>query len=319
MQFPAFYRRSILTGALFLLGSVAGPTLAASNQFCGGPATPSDPSDLANVVGDMTLEHTAQQPASMLTCAQGYLLAKCGDFETANKVFDKCIAAGYVGSMIWKALMLEDGTGTPRDLAEAARLMKRAANSGDPAYAPLGKMHYATMLHLGKGIAKDEAEARRWFESAAADGNPEAREFLRTGYHTGEREQNTLGAGTPPPGALVRGLTGDNASQPHHRRDQTPPALSPAFAYATPTTPTAEASPPPVSPVAIAETTQLPAEPPVVQPEGQRLTQVPAAPQATLSPESTWMGLLILFAFFAGLLGRPHTSRPLQPLSGEHA
>lgn len=191
------------------------PALAADNNtFCGGAATPGDPSDLANVVGDQTLEYAVQQPASIVTCAKGYLLEKCGDHENAHKVFDKCIAAGYVGAMIWKALLLEDGTGVTRDLETAARLLHRAATSGDPAYGPLGKLHYATMLLQGKGVERNEAEALRWFQSAADDGNPDAREFLKTGYHTGARDQTTLGAGTPPPGALVAGLTGDNASIP---------------------------------------------------------------------------------------------------------
>ncbi len=187
------------------------PVLADSNIFCGGAAKPGDPNDLANVVGDQTLEYAAQQPASMMTCARGYLFEKCGDHETAHKVFDKCIAAGYVGAMIWKALMLEDGAGTEPNPAEAARLMQRAATSGDPGYAPLGKLHYASMLLQGKGVAKDEAEARRWFESAAADGNADAIAFLRDGYHTAARDQRTLGTGSAPASSFAK-LNGDNAS-----------------------------------------------------------------------------------------------------------
>lgn len=94
--------------ALVVYGAMP-PVLAAS--FCGGPAAPTVPSDLANVVGDQTLEYAVQQPAGIVTCAKGYLLEKCGDHENANRVFDKCIAAGYAGAMIWKALLLEDGAG----------------------------------------------------------------------------------------------------------------------------------------------------------------------------------------------------------------
>jgi hypothetical protein len=279
-----------LIAALF-----AGPATANSNMFCGGAAKGGDPSDLANVVGDQTLEYAVHQPASLVTCAKGYLLVKCGDFETANKVFDKCIAAGYVGSMIWKALMLEDGTGVKPDLAEAARLMQRAATSGDPAYAPLGKLHYATMLHQGKGVPRDEAAARKWFESAAADGNEEAREFLRTGYHTGDRDQSTLGAGKPPPGALVRGLTGENASIPGHRPPTANATVSPKKTAnlkfdPAPRPAVEEKTPPP-------DSSELPAEA-----IGQRLTAVLPASVSAASPESLWMALLLLLAFATGML-----------------
>jgi hypothetical protein len=317
MPYPPLFSLKRLSGTLLLLSLTGSPALAGSNQFCGGPATPSDPSDLANVVGDMTLEHSAQQPASMLTCAQGYLLAKCGDFDTANKVFDKCIAAGYVGSMIWKALMLEDGTGTPRDLTEAARLMKQAANSTDPAYAPLGKMHYATMLHIGKGVAKDEQEARRWFEAAAADGNPEAIEFLRSGYHTGERDQSTMGSGTPTAAALARGLTAENASIPSTHRDLAPPRVSSAFAYAK------QAIARPQSPAPLAETGIVDAlrESAVESgsTEGQRLAPVASATDPTLPGETWWPAVAILLAFLIGTIRQRTTTAPFQSFSGTHA
>lgn len=186
--------------ALVVYGAMP-PVLAAS--FCGGPAAPTVPSDLANVVGDQTLEYAVQQPAGIVTCAKGYLLEKCGDHENANRVFDKCIAAGYAGAMIWKALLLEDGAGVAQDSAKAAEMLHRAAVSGDPAYGPLGKMHYATVLYLGRGVQKNEVEAIKWFQAAAADGNAEAKEFLKTGYHTGQRDHSTLGAGTPTAAALA--------------------------------------------------------------------------------------------------------------------
>ena len=290
---------------LLALSLFACPAAANSNIFCGGPAKGGDPSDLANVVGDQTLEYAVQQPASLVTCAKGYLLVKCGDFETANKVFDKCIAAGYVGSMIWKALMLEDGTGTERNLAEAARLMQKAATSGDPAYGPIGKLHYATALHLGKGVPRDEAAARQWFESAAADGNEEAKEFLRTGYHTGDRDQSTLGAGTPPPGALVRGLTGDNASIPGHQ--PTNATVSPKKAANLKSDPAPrpaiENKPAPPQP------SELPAEA-----IGQRLTAILPASVSAASPESLWLALLLLLAFATGMLRqRANTPRHGKP------
>jgi len=105
--------------------------------------------------------------------------------------------------MIWKALLLDDGAGVEQDLPKAAELLHRAAISGDPAYGPVGKMHYATVLYLGRGVTQDRAEAMKWFQAAAAEGNPEAKDFLATNYHTGYRDQQGMGAGTPTSAALA--------------------------------------------------------------------------------------------------------------------
>ncbi|MBS0356465.1 MAG: sel1 repeat family protein [Proteobacteria bacterium] len=192
-------RRS--TGAAMLALFFTTSAVAADNRFCGGPVPQTgEPTDLAHVVGDQTLEYIVDQPASLMVCSKGYLLEKCGDHDNARKVFDKCIAAGYIGAMIWKALMLQDGAGGVRpDLPAAAELMHRAALAGDSPYATLGKLHYASALQEGRGVPKDEVEARKWFEAAARDGNPDAIEFLRTGYHVGDRDGQARGTGTPPP------------------------------------------------------------------------------------------------------------------------
>jgi hypothetical protein len=193
-------RRQHLVGGLLvaLLYGPFGPAAAADsgNRFCGAAVSAAGP-------GDLSLEYAVQQPASMITCSMGYFLEKCGDHDNAHKVFDKCIAAGYVGAMIWKALLLDEGAGVEQDLPKAAELLHRAAVSGDPAYGPLGKMHYATVLHLGRGVEKNEAEALTWFQAAAAEGSEEAREFIKTGYHTGYRDHSGLGAGTPTANALA--------------------------------------------------------------------------------------------------------------------
>ena len=167
----------------------ASPVFAGEvSAVCGAPG---------NAGGDMSLEHVAQQPASMLTCAAGYLLEKCGDHATANLVFDKCIAAGYAGAMIWKGLLYENGNGVPRDDTKAAELFKRAATSGSDGYATLGKVHYASALYQGRGVPRDEAEALKWFRAAAAEGSKDAEEFLHTGHHTASRDRSGAGVGTP--------------------------------------------------------------------------------------------------------------------------
>jgi TPR repeat protein len=172
---------------------------AQAGGHCGGAptASPSASDPLAREVSDLSMEHWAEQPAGMVTCSYGYFAAKCGDFEAAHKILDKCVAKGYAGAMIWKGLLLEDGSGVPRDLAAAAAMYKRASESSDEGYAALGKLHYATALYEGNGVPRDEAEARKWFERAAAQGSEDARTFLQTGHHTASRNARGEGVGTP--------------------------------------------------------------------------------------------------------------------------
>ncbi|TVO57082.1 hypothetical protein [Denitromonas halophila] len=151
---------------------------------CGGPP---DAPDAAQ--SDLSIAYWSQQEASSTMCAYGYWAEKCGNHAIAHTIFDRCIAAGYVGAMIWKALLLEDGTGIAQDSAAATELMRRAAHSDDREYATLGKLHYATALYLGRGVERDEAAAERWFREAAAEGDADAQAFLDSGTHTADRDQ----------------------------------------------------------------------------------------------------------------------------------
>jgi len=264
-------------------------------SFCGGTVTPGDPADLENQVGDMTLQAAVDQPASITTCSKGYLLAKCGDHENANKIFDKCIAAGYVGAMIWKALQVENGNGTERDLKAAADLLRQAAMSSDPAYGPLGRMHYATVLFEGRGVARDPDEAMKWFRQAAAEGSEEAAEFLRTGYHTGARDGRGMGAGTPTAAALAPMLTAPGAEAGNAGG---PPAgagsgrQAPVRAVALAQRPAAMPDLPPLQAGAVSADATI---------EGLQLNAVSVAP---VMPAGGLGGLawLLLAAFLAGVL-----------------
>jgi TPR repeat protein len=174
-------------------------TAAHAAGHCGGAsaANPNASDPREREVGTLSMEYWVEQPAGMVMCGYGYWAAKCGDFEAAHKIFDKCIAKGYGGAMIWKGLLLEDGSGVPRDPAAAAALYKQAADASDEGYAALGSLHYATALYEGNGVPRDEALARQWFERAAAKGSEEAKTFLKTGHHTGSRNQRGEGVGTP--------------------------------------------------------------------------------------------------------------------------
>jgi TPR repeat protein len=175
--------KKVIQVGLLVLGLAAGYAHSGDNRFCGGPASQNGgAAEPAHGVGDQTVEVAIEKPASPAVCSAGYELAKCGDYESAYKIFDKCIAAGYVGAMIWKASALENGAGGMQpDLPAATELLRRAAMSGDSPYATLAKLHYARALDQGKGVSKDQTAARSWFEAAARDGNQDAIEVLRTG------------------------------------------------------------------------------------------------------------------------------------------
>lgn len=299
-----------LAGALLALALTGAQ---ADNRFCGGAvAQTGEPTDLAHVVGDQTLEYMAEQPASLMVCSKGYLLEKCGDHETAMKVFDRCIAAGYIGAMIWKALMLQDGAGVAPDLAGAAELMRRAAQAGDSPYATLGKLHYASALHEGKGVARDEAEARRWFEAAAADGNPDAIEFLRTGYHVGDRDGRARGVGVPPLPVGAQPLPGDLLEAAAMPAPAPLAAASPGRAETRPVArrladgpdlPAPPSSLPAQAPVAAAVTARAPV--------GQHLQRVVVEGPVEAAAVSGWLPVLLLAAFLSGLLRQWRPRRPV--------
>lgn len=142
----------------------------------------------ADTENDLSLVHWATQEASMVMCAHGYWAEKCGAHKTAHVIFDRCIDAGYVGAMIWQSLLYENGNGIPQNSVKATELMRRAALSDDKDYATLGKLHYATSLYLGRGTERNVDEAMRWFREAADEGDVDAMEFLRTGSHAGDRD-----------------------------------------------------------------------------------------------------------------------------------
>lgn len=196
-------RGAALALSCSLLLALAAPAQATGHCNSVPTADPSASDPRAREVSTLSLEYWVEQPAGMVTCSYGYFAAKCGDFAAAHRIFDKCIAKGYGGAMIWKGLLLEDGSGVPRDPAAAAALYKQAAESdGDEGYAALGSLHYATALYEGNGVERNEAEARKWFERSAALGSEDAKTFLRTGHHTGSRNQRGEGVG-PVPGAVA--------------------------------------------------------------------------------------------------------------------
>jgi uncharacterized protein len=78
-------------------------------------------------------------------------------------------------------VVLRDGRGIDRNLAEAALWMGRAARDRNIS----AQVEYAIMLFNGDGVRKDETAGARMFRSAAELGNPVAQNRLARIYAAG--------------------------------------------------------------------------------------------------------------------------------------
>lgn len=116
-----------------------------------------------------------------LKCLYGYVADKTGDHAAAILIFEDCMARWEdVYSMIWLAMMYENGTGVPRDLGKATGLMRRGALSAQTeGYATLARYHYGVALHQGRGVSPDAQAARHWLARAAAEGQGDAVAYLQ--------------------------------------------------------------------------------------------------------------------------------------------
>ena len=79
--------------------------------------------------------------------------------------------------------MYSAGEGVPKDVVEAAKWFRMAAEQEDAdAQWVLGNMY-----HQGEGVPKDYAENIKWYRKAAMQGHVEAQYNLGVLYHKGER------------------------------------------------------------------------------------------------------------------------------------
>lgn len=115
-----------------------------------------------------------------IACLYAYAADKTGDHAAAVDILNGCIARGSVWSMIWLAMLHENGQGVPKSLEASADLMRRGAAMNDEAgYAPLARYHWGVALAEGRGVARNEEEGLRWLRIAAAETVREAKDYLR--------------------------------------------------------------------------------------------------------------------------------------------
>lgn len=113
-----------------------------------------------------------------IICVNAYWLDKTGDHAGSLRFFKECAGRGNPPSMIYLSTFYEYGNGTSRDLAEATRWLRRAADAG---YA-LGEFHYGVALLRGRGVPRDVENGKAWIGKAAAQKDRDAIAFIRSGY-----------------------------------------------------------------------------------------------------------------------------------------
>ncbi|MCW2236069.1 tetratricopeptide repeat protein [Azospirillum canadense] len=122
----------------------------------------------------------AMAPDHPIACLYAYAADKTGDHAAAVDILNACVARGSVWSMIWLAMLHENGQGVPRSLEASAALMHRGALMNDDAgYARLARYHWGVALVEGRGVAGDVDEGMRWLRVAAAEGVRDAKDYLR--------------------------------------------------------------------------------------------------------------------------------------------
>jgi TPR repeat protein len=93
----------------------------------------------------------------------------------------RCIQ-GNVDAQVAAGDLLLKGQVVPKDLAEAAKWFRMAAEQGDPQ----AQNNLGTMCDQGDGVDKDQAEAVRWFRAAAEQGHVIAQYNLGSMYEHGD-------------------------------------------------------------------------------------------------------------------------------------
>jgi TPR repeat protein len=107
--------------------------------------------------------------------------AEFQDFPRASKLFLEAAELGDMDAAYGLSVLYREGTGVPRDRAQAIRWLKRAAEERHIA----AMVEYAIALFNGDGVEKSEAGAARFFGKAAQANSPIAQNRLARLYAAG--------------------------------------------------------------------------------------------------------------------------------------
>jgi hypothetical protein len=104
-----------------------------------------------------------------------------GDYAAARAAWAPLASAGNAEAQYYLGHLHAEGEGVARDLGQALRWFRAAAEQGEP----YGQFALGYVYEHGLGAAPDLAAALRWYRAAAVQGNLAARNNLGLMYEQG--------------------------------------------------------------------------------------------------------------------------------------
>ena len=104
------------------------------------------------------------------------------DLNEAFRWVRKAAEAGHDTAIFFVGTSYENGEGVAKDVAEAVRWYRKAAEAGHP----LAMFNLGNAYSNGEGVGKDLSEGVRWYRKAADAGNSDAMVNLGFRYQKGE-------------------------------------------------------------------------------------------------------------------------------------
>jgi TPR repeat protein len=103
------------------------------------------------------------------------------DRDAALTWIEKAVAQNEPRGQYLLGMMRIEGAGVEYNVAEGARLLGLAAESGERD----AQFEYALLHGTGTGVAKDSGKALEWLRRSAVQGQPKAQYFLGATYRYG--------------------------------------------------------------------------------------------------------------------------------------
>ena len=121
-------------------------------------------------------------PLALADGNAGLKAYQAGDYATALKEFLPMAEAGQASAQAAVGQMYLDGLGVPKDPAQAAAWLEKAASGGNArARAQIGAL-YAT----GTGVPQDEMKASYWLLKAANQNVRQSQRFMALRFYAGQ-------------------------------------------------------------------------------------------------------------------------------------
>jgi len=103
------------------------------------------------------------------------------DYAEAARLLRRAADKGHAEAQASLGVAYQRGRGVPQDYAQAAAWYRSAAEQG----FPFAQNALGTLLSEGKGVPKDDVEAAKWFRRAAEQGDRSAQLNLGASYQFG--------------------------------------------------------------------------------------------------------------------------------------